>query len=153
MAVVLDTSGAALRAALAGGGIRLVKPSLSELEQLNGQPLSDEAAIITAARAIVERGGAELVAVSRGGQGAVLVGDGPALVQPAIHVEAKSAVGAGDSFVAAMTFALARGWPPAHALGLGIAAGAAAALTPGTDLCHRADVERLAATLGITGLG
>ena len=33
---ILDTSGAALRAALEGGGIHLVKPSLSELESIAG---------------------------------------------------------------------------------------------------------------------
>jgi 6-phosphofructokinase 2 len=52
-----------------------------------------------------------------------------------------------------MTFGLAAGWDSGRAFRLGIAAGTAAVLTPGTDLCHRADVERLAATIGVSGLG
>jgi len=58
-------------------------------------------------------------------------------------VETRSAVGAGDSFLAAMVFALGCERDPVEAFRYGIAAGGAAVLTPGTDLCHREDVERL----------
>jgi 6-phosphofructokinase 2 len=58
-------------------------------------------------------------------------------------VKAVSAVGAGDSFVAAMTFALARRQSVEDAFMLGMAAGAAAVLTHGTQLCRREDIERL----------
>lgn len=153
IAVVLDTSGMALKTTLAHGGVRLVKPSLGEMEQFAGHPLQDQDQIIAAAQAVVASGGAELVAVSMGHRGALLVEAGQVLVLPAIPVEARSAVGAGDSFVAAMTFGLAAGWDSGRAFRLGIAAGTAAVLTPGTDLCHRADVERLAATVGVSGLG
>jgi 6-phosphofructokinase 2 len=47
-----------------------------------------------------------------------------------------------------MTFALAKGWTPDEALRLGVAAGAAAVLTPGTALCRREDVLRLYAETG-----
>ena len=153
VAVVLDTSGAALKATLAGGGVRLVKPSLGELEQLAGQTLPNESQIVAAARGIVETEGAETVVVSMGHKGAVLVEAGRVLALPAIPVEARSAVGAGDSFVAGMTFGLAAGWDSERAFRLGIAAGTAAVLTPGTDLCHRRDVERLAARIGLADIG
>jgi 6-phosphofructokinase 2 len=52
-------------------------------------------------------------------------------------------VGAGDSFVGAMVWALARGLPAERAFAYGIAAGAATVLTPGTELCRREDVGRL----------
>ena len=58
-------------------------------------------------------------------------------------MEVRSAVGAGDSFVAAMVLALARGRPTDEAFAYGVAAGAAAAMTPATELCRRADVEEL----------
>lgn len=151
--VVLDTSGEALKSTLAGGGVHLVKPSLGEMEQLVGRPLRDRGALVDAATTIVENGGAEIVVVSMGHQGALLVQAGHVLALPAIPVEARSAVGAGDSFVAAMTYGLATGRPIDEAFRLGIAAGTAAVLTPGTDLCHRSDVERLAATIGVNGLG
>jgi 6-phosphofructokinase 2 len=52
-------------------------------------------------------------------------------------------VGAGDSFVAGMSWGLARGLPPEEAFRWGIASGTAALLTAGTDLCRREDAERL----------
>lgn len=152
IAVALDTSGAALKATLAHGGLALVKPSQGELEQLVGRPLNDPGAQETAARDIVARGGAEMVAVSRGHEGALLVHREGALALPAIPVEVRSAVGAGDSFVAGMVHGLARGWAVEQAFRLAIAAGTAAVLSPGTDLCQRADVARLAETLGIADL-
>ena len=150
--VVLDTSGAALKVTLARGGIHFVKPSLGELEKLAGRPLRDRDMLVEAATGIIDSGGAQVVVVSMGHEGALLVEAGQVLALPAIPVEARSAVGAGDSFVAAMTHGLALGWPTDKAFRLGIAAGTAAVLTPGTDLCHRADIERIAASMGISGL-
>jgi 6-phosphofructokinase 2 len=151
IAVVLDTSGAALKATLAHGGVRLAKPSLGELEEIAGHLLDDEAKIVAAAQAVVGAGGAETIAVSMGERGALLVEAGRVLRLPAIPVEARSAVGAGDSFVAAMTFGLASGWDVEQAFRLGLAAGSAAVMTPGTDMCHRDDVVRLAASIGVLG--
>jgi 6-phosphofructokinase 2 len=153
IAVVLDTSGAALKATLAQGGVRLVKPSLGELEQLAGRPLPDRDQVVAAAQDVVASGGAETVAISMGHRGALLVEAGRVLALPALPVEARSAVGAGDSFVAAMTFGLAAGWESERAFRLGLAAGTAAVLTPGTDLCHRADIERFAAAMGVDMTG
>jgi 6-phosphofructokinase 2 len=140
---VLDTSGEALGAALAQGGVFLVKPSKGELEQMEGHTLADSDALILAARGIIERGEAIHVAVSMGHEGALLVNADGALHLPAVPVEVRSAVGAGDSFVAAMVHAFAVGRDVGDAFRLGVAAGTAAVMTPGTDLCHRADVERL----------
>lgn len=150
--VVLDTSGTALKSTLAQGGVHLVKPSLGEMEQLVDRCLSDRDELVEAATAIIENGQAKIVVVSMGHNGAMLVQAGRVLALPAIPVEPLSAVGAGDSFVAAMTHGLAAGRPVEQAFRLGIAAGTAAVLTPGTDLCHRRDVERLAATIGVVGM-
>ena len=53
------------------------------------------------------------------------------------------AVVAGDSMVAGTVLSLARGQAPRDAVLFGIAAGAAAVMTPGTELCRREDAERL----------
>jgi 6-phosphofructokinase 2 len=151
--IVLDTAGPALRSTLENGGVHLVKPSIGEMEQLFGRSLLDRGRLVEAAKTIVENGGAEIVVVSMGHKGALLVQADHVLALSAIPVEARSAVGAGDSFVAAMTYGLAAGRPVEEAFRLGIAAGTAAVLTPGTDLCHRSDVERLAATIGVSGFG
>jgi 6-phosphofructokinase 2 len=58
-------------------------------------------------------------------------------------VKVRSAIGAGDSFLGAMIWALGENWAEEEAFELGIAAGAAAVLTPGTQLCQRADIESL----------
>jgi|TARA_R110000868_G_scaffold67056_6_gene199348 6-phosphofructokinase 2 len=151
MRLVLDTSGPALKAALARGGVYLVKPSLGEMEQLVGTPLRDSGRIIAEAKRVVESGGAEVIAVTMGHQGAIMAHAGGVLTLPALAVEVRSAVGAGDSFVAGMTHGLAMGRSLEDAFRLGIAAGTAAVMTPGTDLCRREDVERLAAAIGISG--
>ena len=69
------------------------------------------------------------------------------MMLPAPPIEAKSAVGAGDSFVAGMVFALGGGEPIEKAFRFGMAAGSAAVLRPGTDLARPADIERLFALM------
>lgn len=143
MKFVLDTSGPALEHGLAGGGILLIKPSLGEFQKLVGRPLKGLNAIATAAQEITRSGRAEYVAVTMGHEGALLAHNTGIIHSSAVSIEAKSAVGAGDSFLAAMIFALACDKDPTEAFRYGMAAGAAAVLTPGTDLCHREDVERI----------
>lgn len=139
---VLDSSGAGLRATLETDSVYLVKPSLGELEQFVGRKLTPDAAAQAAAD-IVARGMAEIVAVTLGADGAILAGHGEAMRLPAIPVRVNSAVGAGDSFLAAMVWALSQGRGTADAFRLGIAAGAAATMTPGTELCRSDDVWML----------
>lgn len=136
---VLDSSGAALKAALDHGGIFLVKPSQSELESYAGHAL-DMAGVEQAAKDIVAAGKAKMVAVTLGADGAVLATGDRLLRLPAMEVEVRSAVGAGDSFLGAMVWALSEGWAVDQAFLLGMAAGAAATGNPGTSLCRREDV-------------
>jgi 6-phosphofructokinase 2 len=145
--MVLDSSGESLSGGLSGERVFLVKPSLSELRHLAGHDLDSDEAIAAAALELVEQGRAEHVAVTLAHAGALLANKDGVLRVPAIPVKAKSAVGAGDSFLAAMTHALVSGRSPADAFRFGVAAGAAAVLTPGTDLCHPADIYRLYAEM------
>jgi 6-phosphofructokinase 2 len=92
---------------------------------------------------VVDGGQAEVVALTLGAEGAVLATRDQTLRLASPPVEAVSAVGAGDSFVGAMVCALAKGRSAVEAFAHGVAAGAAAAMTPGTELCRRADMERL----------
>jgi 6-phosphofructokinase 2 len=140
--LVIDTSGPALAAA-EGAGAWLIKPSLREAAELLGRKIANEDEEMAAARALHERGFAEVVVVSLAERGALLVGEGEELRVPAIPVEAKGTVGAGDSMVAAITLAASRGKGIADALRYGIAAGAATLMTPATELARREDVERL----------
>lgn len=146
--VVLDSSGAGLREGLAGGHIHLVKPSLGELQQLTGLALDNDRAIADAAMSLVERGSTELVAVTMGHEGALLASKAGTVHLPALPIEAQSAVGAGDSFVAGMVYSLASGHSPQEAFRYGVAAGSAAVLTPGTDLARPTDIHRLLPQVG-----
>lgn len=141
--LVLDTSGDELRLAVERGGIFLLKPSRSELEELVGTPLEGVDEIAAKALRIVADGKADNVAVTLADRGAVLASGSGAIFMPALSVNTRSAVGAGDSFLAATTYAFGCGSDAAGALRLGIAAGAAATLSPGTNLCRPEDVLRL----------
>jgi 6-phosphofructokinase 2 len=138
---ILDSSGAGLRTTLEHSKVFLMKPSLSELEGLVGHPL-DEAAARAAAIDLVQRGKAEIVALTMGADGVLLATKDGVSRMPALKVEARSSVGAGDSFLGALTVALSEGRTPEDALAFGVAAGAAAVLKPGTKLCKRENVLR-----------
>ena len=142
MRMVLDTSGDPLRAA-AAEGVYLIKPNLRELSMLAGRALPTRKEQQAAARDLIARRGAKLVAVSLGAKGAFIVDDRTCHTLAAPDIEPKSAVGAGDSFVAALTLALAQERSIEDALTLAVAAGSAAVMTMGTELCRRDDIERL----------
>lgn len=139
---VVDTSGEALARAV-DAGVYLIKPNLRELKALTGRSLSGEEEQEELARGIVEKGGSEVVVVSLGAAGALATWkDGWGRVR-APTVPIKSKVGAGDSMVAGIVLGLERGLNIPDAIRFGVAAGAAAVMTPGTELCRREDTESL----------
>ncbi len=140
--VLVDTSGEPLLHALRAG-IFLVKPNLSELRHIAGAPVETDTQIKRAAQAIVRDGQAEVVAVSLGSAGAIYVEDECTERIYAPTVSIRSKMGAGDSMVAGLTLKLEEGWPPKQAVRYGVAAGAAAVMTPGATLCQLEDTERL----------
>ena len=110
--------GPALRAAL-GSGIELIKPSLGELEALAGRTLPDPREQEAEALALVRAGAARLVAVTLGEEGAFVASRDGRDPAGGAACEVSSAVGAGDSFTAAMTLALANGATAGGRAGLG----------------------------------
>jgi 6-phosphofructokinase 2 len=138
---LLDSSGGGL--SHANCGVFLFIPSLRELREAVGRALTTDSEQLEAAREIIQRGAARYVLVSRGAEGALLASrDGGQLFAP-VPVPPGSGVGAGDAMVAGVAVGLTRGWPLTKAVRLGIAAGAAMLLTPGTAPCTREDTERL----------
>ncbi|MBU6488157.1 MAG: 1-phosphofructokinase family hexose kinase [Burkholderiales bacterium] len=142
VAMALDASGEALAAALEVG-VFLIKPSLDELRGLSEGPLATRAQWREAAQRLVQRGCAHKVALSVGGRGAVFATQSGVVQLPAVPVTVVSAVGAGDSFLAAMIWAIDHEASPEEALRYAIAAGSAAVTNPGTTLCDPTDVVRL----------
>lgn len=147
----VDTSGPALKAALEAG-VWLAKPNLHELSDLTGSDLGDEAARLAACRALVREGRAEVVALTLGAEGALLVSAEGVWRAAALPVEAVSTVGAGDSFLGALIWALCEGRPLEAAFGFAMAGGAAALLASGTGLCRAEEVGRLVGLARIEAL-
>jgi 6-phosphofructokinase 2 len=137
---VLDSSGVPLRLAL-DAGVDLIKPSVGELAGLVGHALPGPREQEAEAMALVAAGKARMVAVTSGEQGAFLACDTGVIRLPGLPAMFRSAVGAGDSFLAALTLSLARGNSPREALAWGIAAGTAAVECAGTARVTLADVE------------
>jgi 6-phosphofructokinase 2 len=140
--IVIDASGPSLKAALEIGAY-LVKPSLRELEALMCASLESESDQIIACRSLIEGGRAEIVALTLGDQGALLVTRDRVLRARAVPIEPVNIVGAGDSFLGAMIWSLRCGHDLETAFQYGVAAGSATLLMPGTELCRQEDVERL----------
>ncbi len=144
--LILDTSQAMLHSP--EHDVFLMKPNLRELGRMVGQPLRNRADQVAAARSLIALGRSEVVVISLGHDGALLVTDTLAEHFPAPDVPVRSAVGAGDSMVGAIVFALDRGFSLIEAVRYGVAAGAATIMTPGTELCRRDDVDRLFNEMG-----
>jgi len=140
--IVIDTSGPPLRAALQTG-VYLIKPSLNEFRILMGKLLETQTDWIKACRSLINNGHAEIVALTLGEQGALLVTRDQVLRAQALPITPVSVVGAGDSFLGAMIWSLASGHAVETAFRYGVAAGSAALLMHGTELCQREDTERL----------
>ncbi|MEM8854115.1 MAG: 1-phosphofructokinase family hexose kinase [Pseudomonadota bacterium] len=124
-------------------GASLIKPNLRELETIAGRPLPTWDDQIAFAKTLRAEGVSANVLVSLGEDGALLITEDEAVHFTVPPVTLVSAVGAGDSMVGALVAALVRGDDLATAALEGAAAGTAALLTPGTELCHVADAEAL----------
>lgn len=142
--LVLDASGPPLQAALAEG-VWAVKPSLRELREVTGQPLDTLPGQLQAARDLVASGRAQVIGLSLGPYGALMVSAATAVSAPALHVPVAGTVGAGDSFLAGWLAAWEAGESLQEVLRTAVAAASAALLSPGTSLC---DPTRVAALRG-----
>ncbi len=140
--MILDTSGMALKKCLEEG-VYLTKPNLNELAQLAGKdqlsPIDQE----NLAQKTVRSGQCEIMVVSLGPRGAMLVTKDRIEYFVPPTVKTKSKIGAGDSMVAGMVCKLAENWPIKEVVRFGIATGAAATMTAGSELCRKEDAEQL----------
>jgi 6-phosphofructokinase 2 len=140
--LIVDTSGEALKKVLEVG-VYLIKPNVGELAKLIGVDRLEMEEVQNAAQQIIDKGGAEIVVVSLGPQGAVLVTKDAFEFVPAPNVAKKSTVGAGDSMVGAIVWALAQGKPLKEVVRWGVACGSAATMNDGTHLFNLKDAKRL----------
>jgi len=120
----------------------LIKPNVHEAEELLKTKLSSEETIIKAALDLTKTG-IEVVVISRGKDGIIAATKKSIAKAVPPQVKVRSAVGAGDCTIAGLALKLAYGEPLIEACRLAVAMGTAAVLTPGTELCHKADVKKL----------
>lgn len=137
--LIVDTYGEALEAC-ARAGVFLLKPNLHELEKLSGQKFSSEERMTDIAQDLIKDGMTEVFVISMGASGAMFItADDAVKMRPPV-VPIRSKVGAGDSMVGGIVWALADGHSLHDAVRYGIAAGSAAVMTRGTELCRKDDV-------------
>ncbi len=140
--LIVDTSGEALKKVLETG-VYLIKPNVGELAKLIGVERLEMEEVNEAAKQIIVKGGAEIVVVSLGPQGAVLVTKDNYEFVPAPNVAKKSTVGAGDSMVGGMVWALSQNKSLKDVIRWGVACGSAATMNEGTQLFKGTDAQRL----------
>ena len=140
--LVVDAYGDALKNVLEEG-VYMVKPNLGELAKWIGVERLEIEEVNQAAKKIIDQGGAELVAVSLGPQGAVLVTKNSYDFVPAPNVFKRSTVGAGDSMVGGMIWSLSQNKSLKEAIRWGVACGSAATMNEGTKLFQLQDARRL----------
>jgi 6-phosphofructokinase 2 len=148
--VVLDVDGEALLQ-----GIKalpnVIKPNIHELSELAGRELNGLDDVVSAARSINQQG-VEIVLVSMGAKGILLVSDGQQYLAVPPNVNVESTIGAGDSSVAGFIFGLVQGKDLKQCLIYAVAAGTATTLRQGTALCQKDDFERIVPQVLLTDL-
>ncbi len=140
--LVLDSHGAPLRAALEAG-VYLIKPNLHEFGELTGETPQDETQARAQSRDILNRYRLEVLVLTLGSKGALLTTAKEQIRMSPPDTRSVSPVGAGDSFLAACVFELARDATLGEALKSGVAAAAAAVQTPGTELFEIDEYRRI----------
>lgn len=142
---ILDTSGAALQHGVAAQPF-LIKPNNVELGALTGAPIESIDAALAAAHKL---DGITFIAISLGKAGALLMQSEQGWIATPPTIQERNPIGAGDSMVAGLVWALSHDYPPQEALRWGVAGGAATASLPGTAVGSYTDVERLAAAVAV----
>ncbi len=140
--IIVDTSGAPLKHAV-HNGLFLIKPNMRELSQLAGRDIETESQLTDFTAKLIENKSCQAIVVSLGAGGVFLAAEDLYQHIRTPIVPIKSKVGAGDSMVAGIVRGLHKEWPLKKAVQYGVAAGSAAVMTPGTELCRKKDTDAL----------
>lgn len=140
--LIVDTSDGALKLA-AEEGVYMMKPNIGELAWLVGKNELSIDEVPEAGRKVISMGHCEVLVISMGEDGAILVTKDIELVVKPPRIEKRSTVGAGDSMVAGIVLQLSQNKDIRDAFLYGVAAGTAATMNAGTELCHKADADLL----------
>jgi len=143
--LILDTSGDALVSAAENTGppFALLRMDGAEATEVSGRDFASPAELADYGHQLIAAGAAERLVMSIGSRGTVGVSaDDRFFCQPP-KIETKSAVGAGDSMVAAIAMQLAAGNSFRDAVRHGVAAAGSAVMTPATQLCSKQSADEI----------
>ena len=139
--VFLDASGKSLKQGITAKPY-LIKPNINELETLVGRELSTVSEMVQAAEKLHEQG-INIVVVSRGAEGSLVISDTDNYQVVPPDVESNSTIGAGDTLVGVLALKLEKGDSLAAAIQYATAASANSVTQAGTQLCEPQEVEQL----------
>ncbi len=140
--LIIDSSGEVLKKAVEVG-VYLIKPNLRELSALVGKEEINIDTVVEIAKEVIKKGNCEIVVVSLGVFGAMLITKNEAYQIKSPEVAVKSTVGAGDSMLAGIVLSLLKNKSMLEVLQFGVACGTAATMNPGTALCKKKDTKYL----------
>lgn len=138
---ILDTTNESLRLGCEAKPF-LVKPNAEEAHRLTGLPVENMSQVVLAATEIRNMG-AQNVVISLGKKGALLQTSDCNWLVYSPKIKEKNPIGAGDSMVGGLVWALAQGYSLKESLGWGAASGAATASMSGTEVGSRKLIEEL----------
>ncbi len=144
--VILDTSGKLLTEAVEAVPY-MIKPNIDEIAMLTGEKIDVSAPnffedVIAAARRVREKG-VELVVVSLGADGSLMVCEDGVFRAIVPRVDAVNTVGCGDSMIAGFALGISEGLTPVETLKKASAISAASAMTEETGRFNMPDMEKL----------
>lgn len=148
--VILDADGERLRLGLEARPF-LVKPNRYELETLVGHSLEGQEDLLEAAVKL-SAGGVHVVAVSLGGEGAMITDGGQAYRAAGLKVKVRSTVAAGDSMIAGLAAGFCRNMSLSDAFRLGVAAATARCATEPERRISAEDCRALAEQIKVEKL-
>jgi 1-phosphofructokinase/tagatose 6-phosphate kinase len=147
---IVDTDGDPLRQAVRAEP-SVVSPNVLEAEELVGHEFNDDEDRLIAVREMTELGAREAIMTADDGGFAMVTEEGGSQlyrlrVDP---LEAYSAVGSGDAFLAGYVAARYTGRPPAECLRFGVACGAESTQHIGAGVIDPREAERLESEIAI----
>jgi 1-phosphofructokinase len=131
--VIVDADGDKLKGAI-NEKPYAIKPNISEFEELCGKTIDSDEKLISEVLKIAQKG-IELVVISMGADGALFSDGKDVYMAKPLDIECKSTVGAGDSMVAFMAYAIKNGYDLRELSELCTAAGSITCSKEGTQVC------------------
>ena len=121
----------------------IIKPNLFELNRLTGRRINEKRPEILRSAQKIIAGGVKTVIVSLGSEGALAVTEKESFQARPPVLKMRSTIGAGDALLAGLLAELSRGKNLADALRMGVAAGSASVLYPGTSFAPPAKISEI----------